>query len=158
MKPAAYQSAYNPNVATHPAMASNNAAPQMPDTPMRVPMSTENGQNNMGNAGQTVSMPVANAPQAQAQPQMQVQQPTSSEPQDSQMAQAAQIIQPAQNNISVNTAPNMATMPNAQVNQVPSMPNQGTSQPVGLGGERKIEPVERRTPRIDIDSLLNGVA
>lgn len=160
MKPAAYQSAYNPNVATHPAMASNNVAPQMPDTPMRVPMSTENGQNNMGNAGQTVSMPVVNVPQAQPQPQpqMQVQQPTSSEPQDSQMAQAAQMIQPAQNNTSVNTAPNMATMPNAQVNQVPSMPNQGTSQPVGLGGERKIEPVERRTPRIDIDSLLNGVA
>ena len=160
MKPAAYQSAYNPNVATHPAMASNNAAPQMPDTPMRVPMPIENGQNNMGNADQTVSKPVVNVPQAQLQPQpqIQVQQPTSSEPQGSQMAQSAQITQPAQNNTSVNTAPNMATMPNAQVNQVPSMPNQGTSQPVGLGGERNIAPVERRTPRIDIDSLLNGVA
>lgn len=146
--PSAGQSAFNPSTATHPAMAAGVPAPQMPDTPMRVPMPIGNNQ------PLAVAQPV---PQSQMQSQQPMQTSTYNVSQQSapNVSAASQVAPRA---ISQPSVPTPQTQDQATIPMVQTPSLATSNQMETTGAERTIQPVERRTPRIDIDSLLNGAS
>lgn len=260
-EPAANQSSFNPDVATHPAEVSGANEPQMPDTPMRIPMPVGDSQQivesqGQGSTNQTINYNnvVDSGRDAQLQPQILTQGvqeqsipqeepviqngvsmpeqgtqseaiaqetttiPGVSQEQESVSAESSSVTQeqamtqgayredsqaqgldgaesdtssqelkamqglsqPQGQEATRNDAPaqeeaEMQGTPQAWGQQVSSsdqiatqggdlvsaslQPQCNIAEPVApTGGERTIQPIERKTPRIDIDSLLSGAA